>query len=195
MRWRGLQGFEAGAQGESQRPGPGSLESSTATHLRLPLPESVLSIEDLIQRLETASGDDLVAAIAAARTKMLFDVAGGDDAAAARARTQVAEAVARLYPSWPAPIRAAAAAMLPSSRSAPEAAPIDAAIRAETETEPLYAAVVTRPTTVDDPLIAAALASDDPLLRELAGIQRSRIAAGRPTLATSGDSGGAGPGR
>ncbi len=197
MRWRGLQGFEAGVQGQSQRPGPGSLESSTATHLRLPLPESHLAVADLIQQLETASGDDLIAAIAAVRTKMLFDVAGGDDAAAARVRTELAEAVARLYPAWPVAVRTAAAAMLPSSRSAPEAAPIDAALRAETEAEPLFAVVVTRPTTVDDPSIVAALASDDPLLRELAGIQRSRIAAGRPTLATSGASGGdaAGPAR
>ena len=175
LRWRVVQGFQA--VGIARFAGPGCVEASTGTLAREALPEARLAPEELA-RLIAAADDDAAPALAVALRVLLSGPADGSAAGAVAA-------LAARYPSLGPTARATVVATVPSAARSPVAAPLDEAVRAERDPRVLGAAIVSRVTTADDPLLTTAESARDPRAARIAALHRARLAAGRPTFATT----------
>lgn len=187
LRWRVLQGFEAG-QGRGKRAGPGSQEASTTTITRRAVRECAMLPPEFGAAVAASSDDRWPIMLYAARAGMLGPV--GERRFAADNRS-IMSAVATKFVSLPPALRQLTLAIIPPVSLAPEAAALDAGIVDEQDPGVLALAVATRCTKAEDPILLRAAASADVRLARLAAIQTARIAAGTPTYASTGFGGSA----
>ncbi|CAG0987482.1 hypothetical protein PHYC_02104 [Phycisphaerales bacterium] len=181
LRWRVIQGFEGRSTG--REPGPGCLETSTATLNREALPESRLTVAKLVACFAGAGEDEVPALLVAARCKLLGGIPGGvpdPDSG------QIASAIAEHYPSWPPVVRLCAAAVLPPPGTAASLAVVDDLMKKDEDPRVRMVVGLTRTTAPDDPLLAALIASGDARVSRAAAAHRDRLAANMLTYSKVG---------
>ena len=181
-RWRAIQGFDSSDSGP-RKPGPACVEDTTQTLLRQPLPEARITVDTLLERLPKATGDELWNLIIASRMQILNSTRRGIFDPVART---IADALKPLYGTWDAPTRLFALATLPPAGEVQTMIGFDEAARAERDPLVVRAAILTRITSANDPLLDAAIASNDPALAHLATIHRERLTQGVETYAQRG---------
>jgi len=181
-RWRAIQGFDSSDSGP-RKPGPACVEDTTQTLLRQPLPEARITVDALLERLPKATGDELWNLIIASRMQILNSTRRGIFDPVART---IADTLKPLYTTWDAPTRLFALATLPPAGEVQTMIGFDEAARAERDPLVVRAAILTRITSANDPLLDAAIASNDPALAHLATIHRERLTQGVETYAQRG---------
>ena len=194
VRWRAIQGFQIAPSG-GYLPGVMGLTADTGSLVRLPLAELSLPPEALAARIATEPASilpRLAAAVRASIMQPLFVPSDapqpkpGEEAAAPRAggvETAGVAVLAARYTSVPPADRAMLAAVLPHARLAPDMAPVDQAMRAETDPVPLCLVLATRVIDPADELLAKCKDSEDPRVRDMADRVRRRLEAGAKTYA------------
>lgn len=183
-RWRVIQGFQPASNG-TQEAGPGSLECNVPAVTRRPLPMCQLPGSEILAKLPGAKANEVPDLLVAARTA-LFTIVADTPADLARTHNAIADAIMQGYPKWSPELRTLAAAILPPAAMVPELDKLDAMILADADPKVIPIAIVTRATTPDNPALRAAEASEDPALRNLAQVQRARIAENARCYATIG---------
>lgn len=173
LRWRVLQGFQTGLAGVFE-PGIGSISTMTGTVTRLPLPEALIPVTDLIAKIATDPDEKLPALVAASRSRLvgighLGPVTGPD-------REALAKAWAARYTKTGATGRMLILAALPHGGISPEMEVLDDEARKETDPRVGIAVVATVCRDVTDPFLKMAAASSDEGLREVAALQAARLA-------------------
>lgn len=197
VRWRVIQGPVVDAQG-SFRPGPMCLTTETDAVVRAPLPEAQLTIEGLAYKVATDPPEVMRRLAAATRSIVLQPLLvpalggvprpGGQPGEAAPPPEAdfirpAAESFAARYPTLPATTRAMLAAVLPHERLSPGMAPFDRAVAADSDPLVLCVVLALRVADAGDPLLARALESDDPRVKELAALVSERLKRGEMTYA------------
>lgn len=185
-RWGVLQGFISG-RGMTYRQGPHCLATQTEQHVRKPLRPgmTVDEIEAWLAGMGGPDGSDegdvYEACLRLRGAAMLAPEEGGLPAAEVE---RLARAAAGRYPALKPDARIVALGHIPHAGQAPALAPFDEAARQERDPQALRIALVTRGSSPDSPLFAAAMGSGDPSLVELARLIRERLEAGEPAYAT-----------
>lgn len=177
IRLRIVQGFEIKPNG-AREPGPGCLETWSNAFTRRPLAETRQRPQDLARLISLATSDALPTLLIAARSHVVMPPPEGV--------AEVVKALAERYPGLAPNERALVVAILPPAIEAPELQPLDDAIAKETDANVLGVAIVTRATSVDSPLLAAAKACEDVNVRRLAELHTERLTAGTACYATKG---------
>ncbi|HYE62327.1 MAG TPA: hypothetical protein VD997_10045 [Phycisphaerales bacterium] len=167
IRWRVIQGFEV--TGPSQRrPGLGCVESQIdAGVLHESLPEVRMKGDDLVNAIATAPEQSLPALFVAARIRLLI---GADPAL-----DRLVDAIARRYPSLSPEARMLAIAALPSTFRVPSMKELDRVVALDKDAQVLTLASVTRITSATDPILAAALGTNDPTATRVANAMKARF--------------------
>lgn len=183
VRWRAIQGFWIDPQG-GYRPGPMCVQSETESLVRRSLPEANMSASEHVRKVLGDIEPLLPRSAAGLRSALMTapeaDGAAPIDDAAVRA---VAEAWVTRWPNLSRSARAMAAAVLPTRQFSAAMAPVEEAMRLESDPLVLAVVLATRVTEADDPLLKQAQVSDDPRVAELARLVGARLAAGVRTYA------------
>lgn len=183
VRWRAIQGFWIDPQG-GYRPGPMCVQSETESMVRRPLPEANVSANEHVRKvigdIEALLPRSAAGLRAALMTLPVRDGAAPAEDAAVRA---VAEAWVVRWPNLSRSARAMAAAVLPTRQFSAAMAPIEDAMRVDSDPLVLAVVLATRVTDADDPLLRQAQGSDDPRVAEFARLVGARLAAGARTYA------------
>ncbi|MFN0131012.1 MAG: hypothetical protein ACKVW3_00515 [Phycisphaerales bacterium] len=198
VRWRLVQGFQAGPRGGFVPGVMGAFAEATPI-VRLAVPEASLSPESLARRITNSPETSVLRLAAVVRAfviqpilaPVLFDVAapgaaaagaaamamgGAANAPAGEALVPMVDAFIARYPSMTPVQRAAVAALLPHARLAPVMARFDALVRADGDPLVRCLALVTRVSEATDDLIEKSAQMDDPRVREIAGLVKERLA-------------------
>ncbi len=188
LRWGVLQGFMAGAN-TTYVPGPMCLETQTEQMVRPPV-RPVAPIEDLVHWFESMGGpdgvdiEDVASATARLRAAAVLPVAEGGLGAEGVAR--LAEAAATRYAALPSASRVVLIANAPHARQNPAMQPLDDAIDGESDVRVLGIAMLARAVSPESPLLAAARASGDSSLGEIADLLTQRFVESDPTYGAVG---------
>ncbi len=209
LRWLAIQDFVT-ESGGGYHPGVFALSSETGATVRKPPAECSFDAAALKARLLEDSPDTLPRIAVAIRSLVLRPLliapkAAAPDATAAGAlkigdaegpKNEVettpemlkplADAISARYPQLDALTRAHLVAILPSARLAPGMEAFDTLVKSETDPLVLSLVLVTRVTSPDDPILAAAEQHSDERVRALAaalrpGLSREEVTAARLT--------------
>lgn len=184
LRARVIQGFRL--SGGATFPGPLCLTKDIEQVRRLPNPASSLTTQQLADRLADAPTAELAELLLAARSRMI------DPAVSSSDRSALIPALIGRYTDATPLERMMMLTTLPTARVAPELAGFDTAAASlgsrETDRGVLLALLVTRASSIDDPIFASPALGEHPDLLELALAIRVRLASGATTYATAGPS-------
>lgn len=206
-RWRVLYGFVTNENGVPV-PGPMGLTSETRSVIRPALPEALLDVAALAQRVRVAPENELAAALVAVRSRLL----DRDDPAPAPPnpaafrgvdppkppvrpvstalspddRALLASACVARYPECSREARLLMVASLPHELQCAEMKDFDALIRQEKDPGVAAIVIVTRVRDAGDPMLEWALAQSDPRLLAIANARAGAIAARARTFASAG---------
>lgn len=186
VRWRAIQGFWIDPQG-GFRAGPMNVQTETEALVRRSLPEAVVSAGEHVKKVQ-GDPDYLLPRVAAGLRSALMTappIEPGDEQlkVAEEAVRLVADAWVARWPNLGPDARAMAAAVLPTKLFSPAMAPVEEAMRLETDPLVLAVVLVTRVTEPDDGVLAQARVHADPRIAELATLLADRLAAGAKTYA------------
>jgi hypothetical protein len=177
VRLRVVQGFEIKANG-AREPGPGCLETMSTTLQRRPLAEGRLKPGELAVLFEKADPAALAPLLIGARAAIVLPPPEGAQ--------PIIDALVNRYAALPPKVRCLVVAAIPPASELHELAPLDEVISKEQDPIVLGLALVTRATSADSPLLAAALASGDAHLVRLATLHKSRLVEGVLCYASKG---------
>lgn len=177
VRLRVVQGFEIKPNG-ARDPGPGCIETMSASLQRRPLAEVRLKPSELAALIDKAAEASLPKLLAAARSQIVLPQPDG-------ARV-VIDAVVRRYPALSPRLRCLVLAVMPNAAELPELTALDNLVEEERDPQVLGIAIVTRAVDVKSPLLARAASSGDALLARLAELHTARLAAGSKCYALQG---------
>ncbi|HED54617.1 MAG TPA: hypothetical protein ENJ00_10520 [Phycisphaerales bacterium] len=175
-RWNILQGFVVG-KGTLYSSGPMCLSGETGLLVREPDLMVRRSVDDLARQVELFDEDRFILLLGSLRAAIL-DVDRPGGALSDSDTVRLSEIIAGRYPTLSPKARLAVIAVMPTAMMRPSMQKLDDTILAETEPKILAAALVSRVTTADAPALKRALASQDPLLREVAETLASRVGDG-----------------
>ncbi len=189
-----VQGFENRPGGARDR-GAGCLEATSDTVAFAALPEATRTPAYLADRItasasEGADPNQIPALIIAARSMLARTFLDSKDHAGdvlpVEARSAIVEAMVGAYPRWPASARAMAVASMPPARQVAALAPLEALAMSDTDPTVRAVVIVSRTDKPEDPVIAAAIASGDAALAQLAASHQERLAASSRAFVESG---------
>lgn len=182
VRWRVIQGFETRQEGNREA-GPGCVEASTPAVSREALPESRLPLQMLVDRIEASKEEsELGALLVASRSRLMGGAVGGAPIPESEA---FGKFLAEKYAGWTPLGRLAAAAVFPPSSICPALAPLDAAIKADSDEGVRLIAAATRTVQAEDALLSAMSAGEGPGGR-VARAQSQRLQSGGATYSRVG---------
>lgn len=180
QRWRAIQGFIQREDGIIIT-GPMCLSRESSPQTRSPLPESVLSDEELAERFSHAGGRDLAALAMLIRARLL-NPRHDSSRQPIRVEPDMIDRLARhaadRYPSLPAHERLLLLAVLPQASIVPQMRPFDEAARRETDPSVAVAVAFTRVTDPADEFLTRSSGSDDPRLSRFANLLVKRLESG-----------------
>jgi hypothetical protein len=188
VSWRAIQGFRV--VNDAYVAGPLCLTATTPEIIREPLLLARLTPQDLAAAAAQAAPEQLPAVARAAWGAGLSESYGRK--ATPEQLTALAAALGERYQSADSATRLILLAGLPTAALSPGFEAFDDAVRATiaSETDPavLMAALLTRATAADDPVLAACRASPEPALSRAAVIQARRLVPDSPSnpLSTTG---------
>jgi tetratricopeptide (TPR) repeat protein len=183
-RWRVLQGIRVADNIPSAGPGCQDIEGPTIQKPRLP--EATLEESALIDKLANASHFDVPKLLIAARVRLIQSTATD---APVGAGANLAEALARAYPTWPNHLRALAMSEIPPAGETPVIDAFDRAAKLETDPVVMPWVLISRVTAAEDPFLAVCKASTDAGLAAVAAAHEARIKAGGAFYAKTGVTG------
>lgn len=199
-RWRVIQGFVNDPQ-SGLRPGPMCVAAETEAAIRRPVAEARLTPELMARKVAGDPPESLLRLAAGVRALIMQPMlvpelgevpatpaAGGNPSApppeaSPEALRAIGQAFADRYPTLSPINRALLAAVVPHSRLAPGMAPLDQAIASDGDPTVLCIALATRVADAADPVLARAKLSDDPRVKEMAGLVEARLAGTDPIFA------------
>ncbi len=132
--------------------------------------------EEILERVTSLSGEEFYLALYEAQWFFAKNPPADDDGSFAEQKREIAETIAARYPTMSPIERAFAMLSAPAGVRMEETIAIDEAAR-DADPHPLTTLVLllTRVTGQDDPVLARALASEDPTVREIAEISKLRL--------------------
>lgn len=186
VRWRAIQGFWIDPEG-GFRPGPMNVQTESEALVRRSLPEAVVAAGEHVRKVQ-GDPDFLLPRLAAGLRAALMTAPPPEPGnepmrVADEAVGFVADAWVARWPNLSPEARAMAAAVLPTRQFSPAMAPVEEAMRLETDPLVLAVVLVTRVTEPDDALLSQARAAADPRIAELATLLTDRLATGAKTYA------------
>lgn len=180
--WRIIQGFVPDPNGGFHA-GPMCLSTETERVVRTPTPESSLNAADLAKRVATEPVPVMFRLAGTLRADIfqplmvpgLNDPPGKPFLPGPDEFQPVAQAFANRYATFDPTTRAILVATLPHAGLSPGMAVFDAAARAETDPNIIPIVLVTRVSDAKDPILIAALKSDDPRVKQTAELVSARL--------------------
>lgn len=182
-RVRALQAFRIGEDALYEE-GPFALSAQSDNLVRLRLPESRLTPDQLVVRAKDGPVSRLPWVAAAVRSGLF--ALGEGLTLEARDAQRVAEALAERYPSLPREVRAALLSILPHSTQFEAMRAFDEAALRETDPPLRALALATRADSVEHPALGAAASEGGPALARFALLLAERLRNGGETYATVG---------
>jgi|GEM_PF-2754973 len=174
IRWSVLQSFVVARDGTLKK-GRLALRNSTGLANRPPAPGSTDSLDDLVARLTSASGRDLLESLLIAASLLVEKEVGVEPRLSDDERTKLAQTVADRLPDLDAKARAFAAVIMPTSRLIEQAKPIDEALRADDAPLVRAIALLSRVEGPDDPMLIGTIENERHPMRELASLVQRRF--------------------
>lgn len=205
-RWRVLYGFVQN-EGGVPVPGPLGLTSETRSTIRAALPEALLDVEALAERVKNAPESELAAALVAVRSRLLArdepdpvavdpkfrgvdapkpPVRPNKTELLPEDRAKIAAACVERYSSAPREIRLLMAASLPHELQCAEMKDFDAMARQEKDPGVASVVIVTRVRDAADPMLEWAKGQTDAGLKAVATARAGAIDANARSYAKAG---------
>jgi hypothetical protein len=182
VKWKVLQGFARSSVGLYQE-GPHCLSTETEYLRRASSLKAVDDGAKLVRWVETGTGMDVaeIVLLSMINAKLPTGAVGEwpDDQ-----REAIARALSVRYPKLDAATRVLVATTLPLPLEATWLAPVEEAINADTDADVRAVVLALRVAKADDPRLAAAAASGEARLGQLAALVRDRLSKGVRSYAT-----------
>lgn len=182
VRWKVIQGFVLLPQG-IYAPGPQSVAVETQELQRRPTPKSLDDPPTLVRWLETGTSEDVAEVIMLAQINAQAPE-GSPGVWTPEEREAIANALAARYAKLDVPSRLMVAALLPARPQAPWLRPVEEAMLSDADPRVQMVALTLRAPDPKDPRLAAAQASSDARLAELALLLQDRLEDGTGCYAT-----------
>jgi hypothetical protein len=175
LRVQAIQGFRWSEARGAYNPGPFSTSSGSDVVWRRP--ERVEpTVDEVIERVEAASGEELFRALLEARWHFVRQAPTSEREEAENGKARLARAIAERYPSMSARERAFTLLTAPAATQLEAATPIDtAAIEADPAPLPTTVMLLTRAGDADHPAFERARSLEDPQLSRIADNLQLRL--------------------